>query len=83
MVVSFPNLILRIEDDGKGFDVEERTRAADSGKRIGLRSMAERVNLLGGQMKIRSRPKKGTRIEIKLPYQENKDDSKNDHLDRR
>jgi PAS domain S-box-containing protein len=83
LVVSFPNLVLQIEDDGKGFDVEERTRAADSGKRIGLRSMVERVNLLGGQMKIRSRPKKGTRIEIKLPYQENKDDSKNDHLNRR
>ena len=41
------------------------------------------MNLLGGQMKIQSRLKKGTKIEIKLPYQENQDDSKDDHLDRR
>ncbi len=81
LVGSFPNLILRIEDDGKGFDVEERTRTADNEKRMGLRSMAERVNLLGGQMKIQSRLKKGTKLEIKLPYQGNKDDSKNDHID--
>jgi PAS domain S-box-containing protein len=83
LVGSFPNLILRIEDDGRGFNVEERTRPADSGKRMGLRSMAERVNLLGGQMKIRSRLKKGTKIKIKLPCPENTDDSKNLYLYRR
>jgi len=82
LVGSFPNLILRIEDDGKGFDVEERARTADSEKRMGLRSMGERVNLLRGRMKIQSRLNKGTKIEIKLPYQENKDDETKDHLDR-
>jgi len=82
LVGSFPNLILRIEDDGRGFDVEERARTADSEKRMGLRSMAERVNLLRGRMKIQSRLNKGTKIEIKLPYQENKDDETKDHLDR-
>jgi len=83
LVGSFPNLILRIEDDGKGFDVEERARKADSEKRMGLRSMAERVNLLRGRMKIQSRLSKGTKIEITLPCQENKDDETKDHLDRR
>jgi PAS domain S-box-containing protein len=83
LVGSFPNLILRIEDDGKGFDVEERARKADSEKRMGLRSMAERVNLLRGRMKIQSRLSKGTKIEITLPCQENKDDETKDHPDRR
>ncbi len=82
LVGSFPNLILRIQDDGKGFDVKERERTADSEKRMGLRSMTERVKLLRGRMKIQSRLNKGTKIEIKLPYQENKDDEAKDHLDR-
>lgn len=73
LVGSFPNLILRIEDNGKGFDVEERARTAENEKRMGLRSMAERVNLLKGQMNIRSHLNRGTKIEIKLPHQEIKD----------
>jgi PAS domain S-box-containing protein len=67
---AFPDIFLRIEDDGKGFDVEKRKRTADSEKRMGLRSMAERVNLLQGQMKIHSRPMQGTKIIIKFPYKE-------------
>ena len=74
LIGTYPNIILRIEDDGKGFDVEERTRTADSEKRMGLRSMAERVRLIQGEMQIRSQPMKGTRIFIKFPYQEKRDD---------
>ena len=74
LVGTYPNIILRIEDDGKGFDVEERTRSADSEKRMGLRSMAERVRLIQGEMQIRSQPGKGTRILIKFPYQGKRDD---------
>jgi signal transduction histidine kinase len=74
LVGTYPNIILRIEDDGKGFDVAERARAADSEKRMGLRSMAERVRLIQGELQIRSQPRKGTRIFIKFPYQEKRDD---------
>ena len=65
-----PNIILRIEDNGKGFDPIERERSLDNRKRLGLRSMQERVNLLGGQMTIRSRPMAGTRLFIKFPFKE-------------
>ena len=82
LVGSFPKLILRIEDDGKGFDVEERARKADSEKRMGLRSMGERVKLLRGRMKIQSRLGKGTKIKIKIPYQERMHDKTKDHPDR-
>lgn len=68
LLASFPNLILRIEDDGKGFNVGERLANITNEKRMGLRSMAERVNLLGGSMKIRSRQGKGTKIFIEIPY---------------
>ncbi|UCF93489.1 MAG: PAS domain S-box protein [Desulfobacterales bacterium] len=67
MVTSYPNLILRIEDDGKGFDVEERLSSAINEKRMGLRNMQERVRLLKGKMRIQSRPTGGTEILIEVP----------------
>jgi signal transduction histidine kinase len=74
LIGTYPNIILRIEDDGKGFDVAERSRMSGSEKRMGLRSMAERVDLIQGKMTIQSQPGEGTLIFIKFPYQEEKDD---------
>ena len=68
---AYPNVILRIEDDGRGFDVEERSHARFSEKRMGISSMTERANLLMGRMIIQSRPGEGTRIFIKFPFREN------------
>ena len=70
LVASFPKIILRIEDDGQGFNVKERLTAASKEKRMGLRSMEERVSLLNGKMKIHSRPKEGTKVFIEVPYKE-------------
>ena len=70
MVASFPYIILRIEDDGKGFDINDRMVSAVKEKRMGLRSMEERVSLLNGKMKIQSRPTEGTKICIEVPYKE-------------
>ncbi len=70
MVSSFPNIILRIEDDGKGFDVQNRLIAASYEKRLGLRIMEERVNLLGGKIRIHSLPMEGTKIYIEVPCRE-------------
>lgn len=67
IVASFPNLILRIEDDGNGFDVTRRLTAALDEKRMGLRSMQERVGLLNGKFQIQSRPRQGTKIVIEVP----------------
>ncbi|RLC28218.1 MAG: hypothetical protein DRH56_00470 [Deltaproteobacteria bacterium] len=82
MVASFPNIILRIEDDGKGFDVETRLTEARNAKRMGLQGMEERVGLLQGKMTIRSRPGHGTRILIEIPGREGRRVSKKDHTDR-
>ena len=51
-------LVLVVEDDGAGFDVE---RAA-KGSRFGVRSMRERAAVLGGHLEIESRPGDGTRV---------------------
>jgi PAS domain S-box-containing protein len=72
LVASFPYLILRIEDDGKGFNVKDRLAAASKEKRMGLRSMEQRVSLLNGKMRIQSRPKEGTKVYIEIPYKEKK-----------
>jgi PAS domain S-box-containing protein len=80
LVGVFPNIILRIEDTGKGFDVKARELALDGEKRMGLRSMKERINLLGGQMTIQSRPMQGTKIYIKIPCQEQNREAEETHI---
>ena len=82
LISAHPNIILHIQDDGAGFDVEERERNIDREKRMGLRSMAERVSLISGEMKIRSSPRKGTHILIKFPFRKGKNASQKDHIDR-
>lgn len=68
LVASFPSVVLRIEDDGIGFNVTERMAAALCEKRMGLKSMQERVSLMGGTMALNSVPDKGTRLVIKIPF---------------
>ena len=67
LVASFPKIILRIEDNGKGFDVESRLVSAANERRMGLRTMEERVALLQGKMRIESLPMAGTKIFIEVP----------------
>jgi PAS domain S-box-containing protein len=73
LVASSPNILLRIEDNGSGFDVKRRLSRSLKEKRMGLSSMEERVSLLGGSMKISSRPSKGTKIFIEVPCGVRKD----------
>ncbi|MFC1857716.1 PAS domain S-box protein [Thermodesulfobacteriota bacterium] len=70
LVSSFPKIILRIEDDGKGFDLQKRLLTAIQNRRMGLQNIRERVALLNGKIKIKSRPMTGTKIFIDIPYQE-------------
>ena len=70
-----PNIILRIEDNGRGFDVKKRLATITKEKRMGIRSMEQRVKLLQGEMELQSRPMQGTKISIKLPYKDKKSGS--------
>jgi len=82
LVAAWPNIILRIEDDGSGFDKELRMKTAIVEKRMGIRSIKERAALLGGKMAIQSRPMQGTKIFIKIPCKEEKNDPQENHSDR-
>lgn len=55
-------VILRVVDDGIGFDVEE----AKAGS-YGMQNMYERAVEVGGTMKIISLKNNGTRLEVKVP----------------
>ena len=68
LIAVSPNIILRIEDNGKGFDVLERLANITKEKRMGIRSIEERVKLLQGKMVLQSKPMQGTKIYIKFPY---------------
>ena len=60
-------VITVVEDDGIGFDVAEAIAASRQRKTIGLSSMQERLEMLGGQSNIDSAIGKGTRVEFSLP----------------
>ena len=60
------DVILRIEDDGAGFDVENRPAPGPTGG-YGLFGVMERARLLGGEAKIESSLGWGTRILARLP----------------
>ena len=68
MVGSFPNVILCIQDNGKGFDVQHQWAAAVDGTHMGLRGMKERVALLNGKIRIDSDPMRGTKIVVEVPF---------------
>ena len=54
-------LILSIEDDGRGFNEEIEEQG------YGLRNMRDRARLLGGQLSVESELGKGTRIRLTMP----------------
>lgn len=58
-------VILRVTDDGLGFDINQ---VDDT--RYGLHTMKERALEIGGTCHVISAPQSGTRIEVKVPIKE-------------
>jgi PAS domain S-box-containing protein len=54
---------LSVRDGGMGFDPESSIFKGG----LGLISMQERLNLVGGHISIQSRPKHGTEIDVRIP----------------
>lgn len=67
LVRSHPELLIRVEDNGQGFDVTSRMAEAVAENRMGLRSMEERARLIGGTVEIQSLIGTGTRIVFRIP----------------
>jgi hypothetical protein len=58
---------LTIEDNGKGFDIQEMKKRQLSNPRAGLQNIRNRVQLLNGQKELFSEPGKGTKLHIIIP----------------
>jgi signal transduction histidine kinase len=62
-----PRLRISISDNGHGF---EPGRVADSEKHFGLQGMRDRVEMIGGRFRLRSRPGRGAMIAVEVPIAE-------------
>ena len=58
-------LILKVEDNGQGFDMSNILNK----KTLGLRGIKERTSLIGGTYEIKSSPGSGTSVFISVPLQ--------------
>jgi signal transduction histidine kinase len=63
LVVEDDEAILRVEDDGIGFDPEQRRGSGH----FGLANLRDRAAGVGGTLTIGSEPDRGTRIIVRLP----------------
>ncbi|RIV23311.1 histidine kinase [Fibrisoma montanum] len=61
------SITLVVEDDGKGFSIQNgATKARNVSPTNGLDNMRTRARLLNGDLTISSKPKKGTKVMVKL-----------------
>ncbi|MEO7998755.1 MAG: two-component regulator propeller domain-containing protein [Gemmatimonadaceae bacterium] len=60
------SLSIIIEDDGAGCD-EQSLREARYPGHFGIQGIIERAEILGGEIKLRSKPGQGTRVSVSVP----------------
>lgn len=60
-------VILEIEDNGRGFNMPKRLVELGRSGHLGLIGALERSEAIGGQMKISSNPGDGTLIQVRVP----------------
>lgn len=66
LIFSDKYIELFIKDDGKGFDYENINTNINSDSGYGISGMKERINLLGGDFKIKSQTNEGTTCRVRV-----------------
>ena len=61
------DLVLRVEDDGVGFEADLLTIGPERWPHFGLAGMRERAESVGGSITWQSRPGAGTQVELHIP----------------
>lgn len=59
--------VLKVEDDGIGFDLEKKRQGGNSSSGLGLKNIINRGKLIGANVSIESQPGKGTTIVVEMP----------------
>jgi signal transduction histidine kinase len=62
------SVALTVEDNGRGFAIDETLATADQRGRFGLLGMRERAESVGGTLQLRSRTGQGTLVQARVPY---------------
>lgn len=70
IVAAFPNIIIRIDDSGKGFDIKKHSDSLIKENKTGIQNMKERAEMLGGNFEIMSEINRGTKIHAEIPIPE-------------
>jgi signal transduction histidine kinase len=60
-------MVLTVKDDGKSFQAQ-RVLHAKRNKRLGLLGMRERVEMVGGDLRVESAPGQGTTVRAEIPF---------------
>lgn len=68
-------VVLEVEDDGVGFDVDRLLAEYHTRESLGMTSMKERCALAGGRMRIRSDAGKGTAVRFTFPRDAAREDA--------
>jgi two-component system sensor histidine kinase DegS len=66
LAIEEQQLLMTIEDNGVGFDVEVALSESTARSAFGLRNMYERAEILGGQLVVESLSGRGTKVEFLL-----------------
>ena len=56
-----------VKDDGEGFDLAKLEKSYDRQGKLGLLSMRERAEMIGGRLSIESVPEEGTTVTLNVP----------------
>ncbi|MCL2294001.1 MAG: ATP-binding protein [Spirochaetes bacterium] len=64
IILFFPNIVIKIEDNGVGFQPSEIVRTEEH---MGIQGMKDRVMLVGGKMEIKPGKETGTIVIFKIP----------------
>jgi len=59
--------VLMVEDEGNGFELPERIDDLTVTGKLGLAGMQERAQLIGGSLRLESKPGKGTTVTLEAP----------------
>ena len=60
-------IVASVEDDGSGFDASDIQSSAQQRKGLGLATIQERAEMLGGRVQFESRIGRGTKVRIEIP----------------
>lgn len=67
-------LLVVVEDDGAGFDATDWRGRCAEGDHLGLLGIEERAMLLGGTLRVESRPGAGTSLFVEIPLKDSDDE---------